>query len=244
MELPLLEQRVDKEVDIVSMVRVRIFLTMLLKKPQDFTSQIGSTKVQVRRTDTIESIADAIRSDNEVEGEAVAAGKKGVFEIIPKYESFKFVQGGISIRRNQTAALLFEDRYSNVADAEIYYNYSYPPPTFAKIIINASVSVEVEKGAPSQAALLPTNHPFTNVRCTDTLDSVIQRVRSEFNADGEAQKMGGVGNPISVCYHGSKLVPAKDAVSTYFPDPYTPIASFHIRFVFQAPATSECCSVM
>ena len=239
------DQRMDKEVDIVSMVKIKILVTAKRDTFPLRTEEVSSTKIQVRRSDTIATITTSIRADNTVDEEA---DRFRTPEAPPAvYESVKFTQGGIVIRGTQTAALLFEDRRSNVSEAEVTYLYYYPPPTVAKLNIRASVVVEGEGSDEKREGLADASS--MEVACSMTIGEIAQRVREEFAADSRAEAMGGE-NFMSAkvvlggsSYQGAKVALPRDAVKAYFTDPYSNKLDLNVSIIYSMKPSPACCTV-
>ena len=233
---PLFRQRVDM-VDVVSILRVRIMITYRKVSMPEKTKQVSSTKIQVKRSDTVDSIVQGIREDNDVDKEAALEGPA-------VYDSFKLTQSGIHIRGNQTAALLFDDRYSNVADADVNFVYSYTPPTVACVTIQAAFVAVEEK--PLDPELMAISASYTmQVDCNTTVFDISQRVRLFNDADSKALIIGGEKFDRIKCFQGGDI-PANvlDRVKAYFTDPYKPEVSLIFCFYYTKAPSSSCCIIM
>jgi hypothetical protein len=235
---PLFRQRIQKEVDIVSILRVRILITYRKELAPDNVKQVGSTKIQVKRSDTIDSIVQGIRADNDVDNDAARAGSA-------VFETAKLTQGGIIVRGNQTAALLFEDRHSSVADADINFVYSYPAPVMARVSVR-SVLVAI-KGTRTGAVVSDSPLVFDDVLCNTTLIDFAERVRRFVDADSKKHLIGCESFNNIECYRvppaSDKGLNPYDTVKTLFSDPYKPEATLEI-VIYYSQAPSSCCVIV
>ena len=110
------ESRHNQEVDVVSGVRINICLQI-----GDKMFECEPFKKQVKRTDTVATLAAAVMVEANVERLAAVHGGSSLI-------SFFVTQGGVKIGGDESAALLFDDKYSNSTSLVVTYVFSVAFP--------------------------------------------------------------------------------------------------------------------
>jgi len=147
-------------------------------------------------------------------------------------------QAGIRIRGNQSASLLFEDRHSHVADAEVTYTYTIPMPTQGNVQCATYIEITNYDGTKPRHYRI-SNQTFL-LLYSDNIDSFVSMLRHRVSADDEARLHDGQIYSTCIVKCNGNEVPSKTKIIQLFRDPFEPNTEITVTFKYTLPEPACC----